>query len=169
MPSAFYGVNLPVAWNSLECLAAAICKAQTGASHQVFDSSRHQHFASPGKRSHSGTNVNRNATDIVAHHFALAGVQPCANINSEWVYFLGNSAGAADAARRTIECCKYPVAGRLDFSTAKPSEIAADRQMMIVQQIVPVAVAKRGSFLSRTNDVGKENGSKHPVDFYRRS
>ena len=62
-PSPLHGVYLPVARNSLECLAAAIRKTQSGASHQVFDSSRHQHLASPGQRSHSGTDVNGNATD----------------------------------------------------------------------------------------------------------
>ena len=140
-----------------------IRKTQSGASHQLFDSSRHQHLASPGQRSHSGTNVNGNATDVVAHHFALAGMQPCTNVDPEWAYFLRNRAGATNTARRAIESRKNAVPRCLDLMAAKASEIATDRGVMFVEEIMPAAIAKRGSFLGRANDVSKQNGGENPV------
>ena len=113
--------------------------------------------------------MNGDPADVVANHFTFPSMETRANINSEWTYFLGNSAGAANTACRTIECSEYSVAGRFDFSAPKPSKIAPDRSVMIVKQITPAAVAERDGLFSRANDVGKENGSKHPVDFYRRS
>ena len=73
--------------------------------------------------------------DVVAHHFTFPGVETRANINSEWVYFLGNSAGAANAACRTVESRKNAVARCLDLMAAKAREIASDRGVMIVEEI----------------------------------
>jgi hypothetical protein len=101
--------------------------------------------------------------DIVAHHFALAGMQPCANVDPEWAYFLRNRASAADTARRAIESRKNAIPSGLDLSAAKASEIASDRGVMFVEEIAPAAIAKRGSFLSRANDVSKENSGENPV------
>ncbi len=91
-----------------------------------------------------------------------------ANINSEWMYFLGNSTGAANAACRTIESRKNAVPSCLDLMAAKAGEIASDRGVMFVEEIVPPAVAKRGGLLCRANDVSKENRGEHPVDRDRR-
>jgi hypothetical protein len=89
--------------------------------------------------------VNGNATDIVANHFALAGMQPCANVDPEWAYFLRNGASAADTARRAIESRQNAVPSRLDLMAAKASEIASDRGVMFVEEIAPAAISTRST------------------------
>jgi hypothetical protein len=53
--------------------------------------------------------VDGYAANILPHDFALARVQARANINPERVFFFCNRAGAANAARWTIERRKYSV------------------------------------------------------------
>jgi hypothetical protein len=40
--------------------------------HQILNGARHQHLARAGDRRHARANVNGNAADIIADHFALA-------------------------------------------------------------------------------------------------
>ena len=77
--------------------------------------------------------------------------------------FLRNRAGATNTARRAIESRKNAVPRCLDLMAAKASEIATDRGVMFVEEIMPAAIAKRGSFLGRANDVSKQNGGENPV------
>ena len=111
--------------------------------------------------------MNGNATDVVAHHFALTSMQPCANIDPEWAYFLRNRTSAADTARRAIERSEYSIAGRLDLSASKSTEITPDGDVMIIKQFTPAVITERSSLLSRRDNVGKENGSEGAVDFDR--
>ena len=101
--------------------------------------------------------------DVVANHFTFPGMETRASINSEWMYFLGNSTGAANAACRTIESRENAVPSCLDLMAAKAGEVASDRGVMFIEEIVPPAVAKRGGLLCRADDVSKENRGEHPV------
>ena len=118
----------------------------------------------PGKRCDSRADVNGDAADIVAHHFALASMKPGTNFDAKRFDFFGNSASATNAARRTVEGSENAIAGCLDLMAAETSEIASDRGVMTIEQVMPTAIAERGGFLGRADDVGKENGSEHPVD-----
>jgi hypothetical protein len=55
--------------------------------------------------------VNGNAADIIADHFALAGMQAGTDLNAQRPDFVGDSASAAQAAWRTVESGKNAVAG----------------------------------------------------------
>ena len=90
-------------------------------------------------------------------------MQPCTNVDPEWAYFLRNRAGATNTACRAIESRKNAVPRCLDLMAAKASEIATDRGVMFVEEIMLAAVAKRGSFLGRANDVSKQNGGENSV------
>ena len=54
--------------------------------------------------------MNGNAADIVVDHFALAGMEPGTHFDAERPDLVGNGAGAADPARRTVEGGKNAVA-----------------------------------------------------------
>ena len=159
----FYGVYLPIAGYSLECLAPPIREPQPGARHQILHRSGNKYFTSTGQRRDPCPDVNDYAANIVAHDFALASVQPCTNVDPEWTYFLRNRTGATNTARWAIESRKNAVPCCLDLMAAKASEIATDRGVMFVEEIMPAAIAKRGSFLGRANDVSKQNGGENPV------
>jgi hypothetical protein len=83
-------------------------------------------------------------------------MQSSANFDAKRSDFIGNGAGAADAAGRTVKGSKNAVAGRLDLTTAKARQVAPDCGVMIVEKIAPAAVAERGGLLGRADDVGEE-------------
>ena len=109
--SRFYGVYLPIAGYSLECLAPPIREPQPGARHQILHRSGNQYFTSTGQRRDPCPDVNGYAANIVTHDFALASVQPCTNVDPEWTYFLRNRAGATNTAlgRRKSQECRPPL------------------------------------------------------------
>jgi hypothetical protein len=59
--------------------------------------------------------VDGDAADIVADHFALAGMQPGSDLDAERLDFLDDGAGATNATRGTVESREKSVAGGLDF------------------------------------------------------
>src|ERR1700683_1322388 len=104
-----------------------------------------------------------NAADIVADHFALACMQPGANIDAEWPDLLGNGTGAAHPAGRAVEGGKHAVAGAFNLIAAEALEIAPDGSVRTIKQVTPAAVAERNSFLSRADDVCKQHRREHPI------
>jgi hypothetical protein len=118
-------------------LVAAVAEAQAGAGHQVLHGARYQNLTGTGERGDARTNVNGNAADIVANNLALAGMQAGANLNPQRPYFFGYCAGAAHAARRTVERGENAVAGGLDFTAAKASKVTADRRVVMFEQVAP--------------------------------
>jgi hypothetical protein len=81
--------------------------------------------------------VNGNAADIVANHFTFTGMDPGTDFDPKWQDFIGNGAGAADAAPRPVGGGENAVAGRLDLMAANASRVARNRAAMIVEEIVP--------------------------------
>jgi hypothetical protein len=73
-------------------VGAAIAEAQAGAGNKVLDSARYQDLARAGERGHASANVNSDTADIVADHFALASMQPGADLDAERPDFIGNGA-----------------------------------------------------------------------------
>jgi hypothetical protein len=112
--------------------------------------------------------MNCNPPDVVIRHFALAGVEPRADFNAKGPNFLGNGTGTTNTSGWSVKRGKNTVAGRFDLMTAKACEIAPDRGVMIVEQIVPATVSQRGGFLGRADDVSEEHCREHPVYLDRR-
>ena len=77
------------------------------------------------------------------------------DLDAERPDFLGNGTGAANAARWTVEGREKAIAGRFHLITAKACEISPDRGVMIVEEIAPALVPKRGGFLGRADDIVK--------------
>jgi len=101
--SSFDCENTPFAGDALEGLVAAIAEAQARPGNKVLDRARHQHLARTGKRRDARADVNRNTADIVADHFALAGMESGTDFDPERPDLLGDCTRAAHAARWTVE------------------------------------------------------------------
>src|SRR5471030_2856068 len=110
---------MPFTRNTLEWPNAAVGETQPGAGHEILYCARDQNLASTGKRRDARTDMDGDAANIVAHHFALAGMEPGANVDAERSDFLGNSTGATNATRRPIEGGEKAVTGRLHLMAAK--------------------------------------------------
>jgi hypothetical protein len=145
--SAFHGVDAPFARNAFQGLGTTIIEAQARAGHEILDCVRYEHFTGTGQRSDTRANVNSYTANVVAHHFAFPGMQPSTDIDAERAYSVVDGASATNTARRIIKGGKNTVTGRLNLASAKAREIPPDCGMMIVKEIAPTAIAKRGSLL----------------------
>jgi len=112
--------------------------------------------------------MNGNPTDVVIRHFALAGMESRADFDAEGPDFIDDSTGTTNTAGWSIERGKNAIASRFDLMTAKACEITPGRGVMIVEQIVPAAVSRRGGLLGRADDVSEEHGREYPVNLDRR-
>ena len=148
---------MPFAGNAFQGSVTTIFEAQTRASHQILDGIRYEHLTGTCQRSNACANVNGYTADVIAHHFAFPGMQSSTDIDPERTYSVVDGASATNAARWTIKGGKNTVTGRLNFAAAKALETAPDRNVMVVEELAPTAVAERGSFLGRANNIGKEN------------
>src|SRR3954453_2306986 len=164
----FSGENLPFAGDALEWTTAAAAEAQAGTGHQILHGARYQNLARAGQRGDARTDVNGDAADIVADHFALAGMQPGADLDADRPDFVGDRAGTANAARWTVKRCEKAVARSLHLMAAKSRQIAADGGVMMVEQIAPALVAEVRGLFSGADDVGEKHGGENAVDRHMR-
>src|SRR5437763_17207855 len=109
----------PLAGDSLQRLAAPIGETQSRSRHQILYCTGHQNLARAGKRCNTRADVNGDAADVVADHFALAGVKSGTHFNAERPDFVSDGACAANAACRAVERGKKPIAGRFQLMAAK--------------------------------------------------
>ena len=114
---------------------------------KILYRARHQHFVRTCERGNTRADVDRNATDILAHHLAFAGVETGTNFNSKLTDFVADGASTTDAACRAVEGGQNTVAGALDLMTTEPRKVTLDYGVVIVEKTAPAAIAKFSSFL----------------------
>src|SRR6266581_4304400 len=91
-------VETPLTWNTLQCVCAAVHEFQIGAHDQFFDSARDEHFSWLSIRRDPGAYVDGDSADVVIEHLALAGMQPCANLDAQCSHAFDDRGCAVDAA-----------------------------------------------------------------------
>ena len=111
--SPFDREDAPFTGDTLKGLAAAVAEAQAGAGHQVLYGARHQHLPRTYKSSNTRANVNGDPADIVADHFALAGMEPGTNFDPKRFNLFGNSARTTNAPRWSVERGQNAIADHL--------------------------------------------------------
>src|SRR5438105_4904422 len=138
-------------------MEATLLEPQPRAGHQVLDRPRHEYLARSGQGGDPLADVHRDATDVVAHQLALAGMQSRPDGEPELLDRVAEGAGAPDGARWPIESRQKTVAGGLDLTSAKPGQFAADRGVVAVQEIAPAPITDLNRPLRRAHDVGKQD------------
>ena len=107
--------------------------------------------------------MHRDPTHVIAHDLALASVEASADFKSQRTHPLRHRARAADGPRRTVEGGEKAVAGRVDLTSTKSSEFAANHGVVTIEKIAPTAVAERGRFFRRADDVREEHRCENAV------
>ena len=114
----------------------------------------------------AGADVNREAAQLGAHHFALAGVEPRAHVQAEGRDGVADRAGAAHRARRAIEGGEEAVAGGVDLATAVTFELAADHAVVRLQvaprPIAELAAVAVASTMSVNSTVASTRSGSEP-------
>src|SRR3954470_24884074 len=106
------GEQLPVAGHPLQLMCAAVLEFQSRSDHQVAQRARHQHLLRSRQGSDPCADVDRDAADIVAANFTLAGVQSGTHLDAERGHRVANRHGAPNRSLRPVERRNEAVAQR---------------------------------------------------------
>ncbi len=107
--------------------------------------------------------MDGNSSDVIADVFALPGVEPSSNLDSERPHLIGYRASAPNSASWPVERDQEPIPQRLDLTSSKPRDISPNRGMMGVQKIAPAPVTQACSFVGGTCDIGEKKGGEHAI------
>jgi hypothetical protein len=80
------------------------------------------------------------ATELLADHLTLAGVDACANVNAEFLDRVDNCPSAANCTCRTIKCRQETIADSIDLTTTMPRELFTNKGMMLGEQVFPSSI-----------------------------
>src|SRR5262245_17963620 len=100
---AEHAVDGPVIGQPFERVSPVGIKFDTRADDEVLDGARCKQVASAAKRSGARANVHSDAREIVPNDFALAGVEPGADLDVHLPEALDQLAPAANRPRGTVE------------------------------------------------------------------
>jgi hypothetical protein len=76
-------IELPLIAHTLERVASAVDKRQPRTRHEVLHGARNEHLARTGERSDAGSDVDRNAADVVSTSLDLSGVKADPHLHAE--------------------------------------------------------------------------------------
>src|SRR6267143_3930170 len=129
------------AWHALQRVKPPVVELQSRAGHEILDRVRDQNLAALADAGDARADVHRDAGELGAAHFALAGVQPRAHLEPQPLDTLGDGTRGSHAARGAVERSQEPVAGGVDLPATEVYEALADERMVGVEQIPPAPVA----------------------------
>src|SRR5690349_14646775 len=83
-------------------------------------------------------------------------------VDAKTVYLLGDLGGASDPGGRLVEDREEAVAGRVDLAATEPFELAADDDVVAIEQPPILTIAKLHRLFGRADDVGKHHRREVP-------
>src|SRR5262245_3417414 len=92
--------------------------------------------------------------------------EPGADGQAKLAHSVDDRTGAADSPRRPVERGEEAVARGVDLAPAEPQQLPAHQVVVALQQVAPVPVADLDRLGRRFDDVGKQDGSEHPVGLH---
>src|SRR6476646_7092146 len=115
---------------ALKLVLAPVLEGEAGAGHEVFDGLGYEYFRCFGVGCDPRADTDTEAADLPVDHFALAGVDACAGLDSQVAHSPGDFECAVDGSGRPIEARKEAIAGGVDLEAAPPVERRAHGRMM---------------------------------------
>ena len=142
-----YCEQVPIISHALQRLGSSIEEGQAGARDQILDGARNEHFPGTCQSRYARSDVDGDAPELVAHDFALAGMQAGSHLDPERVDIVRNGAGTADGASGPVECRQKPVACGVNFTATEGVKFATNQGVMDIKQIVPAPITDARGFL----------------------
>ena len=158
-----HGEQVPISRDALQLMHASILETDPRAGDEILDSSRDEHLAAVRVPRHAGADVDGDAADLSVHQLALPCVEPRPNLDSEVADCPVDCRCAADAARRPVEGCEEPVAGRIELMSTMACQLRSHERVMRFEQRTPSRIAKLGEVRCRVHDVGEEDGRENAI------
>src|SRR5206468_5005206 len=94
------GEEAPGSGDALQLLGSTVLELEAGAGHKVPDRAGDQDLTGPCLRGHPGTDMDRDAGELVAEHLALARVQARSELQADSPHGVSNGARAPDRSGR---------------------------------------------------------------------
>ena len=115
-------------------------------------------------RADPGADHHRQATDLPIDRLDLAGVHADADVDPERRHRRYDRRRAPDRARWPVERGEEPVPRRVDLHAAVPGELTPDASVVLLDQLLPVAIAELRGLLGGPDHVGEQHGRQCPVE-----
>ena len=151
------GIDLPLAWDSLEVARPAFLEPQAGPGRQVANGARYQDLAGTGGTHDSRSDVNGDAAHLGPALLHLTGMQAGAHLNAQLPDFGDNIERAADRCGRCIEDGEEAVACRVNFAAVVPPQGGTDHRVVELNELSPGSIAKFGREFRRADNVGEQD------------
>src|ERR1700730_6878800 len=160
-------VELPSIRDPFQSMDPAILEedARTGA--EVFDGARHDNLARCRDGADARRDVDGDASDVIAVHFDLPGVNAGANLETERVQVPDDVLGAAHRARWSVKRDQEGIAEGFDLAAAVSPKLSPDRAVVARKQSLPVFIAEFCRLRGRADDVAEEHGGEHTIGLGR--
>ena len=98
-----------------QLVRAAILELQPRPDHKVAQGAGHEHLVRSCQGAHPRPDMHTDPADVIAAHFALAGLQPGAHFDAQRLHCVTDRHRAADRSLRTVEHREETVARRVHF------------------------------------------------------
>jgi hypothetical protein len=110
---------MPLAWNTFECVYAAVVELDAGADDEIPHRARNDRFAGSCLRHDAGGEIDREAADVSASQFDLPRMESGSNLDAERADLSGDPSCASDRARPTVERRDDAAPGRRPASSGR--------------------------------------------------
>src|SRR5207237_6603413 len=108
-----------------ELARAEVAEGDSRAHHEILDGARHEHLVGARERADASADIDGHPRDVVSNEFALASVQPGAQLYAQSAHGVRNGPSAADPACGAIERGQKAVAHRLDLAIPVALELGS--------------------------------------------
>ena len=152
----------PLAGHALQRCLTAIFKADPGTGDEIFDGVRHEHLAAsarPATRAPMCTAMPPTLPSSSSH----SPVQACAYLEPQLADTFADRARTTDRPSRAVEGGEKAVPRCVHLLTSESCELAADRSVVLNEQLPVGAVAELRRTFGGADDVGEEHGCEHPL------
>jgi hypothetical protein len=108
--------------------------------------------------------MDRDTADRISDQFTLACMQARPDLQAESADGLTHRSRASNRPRcpwLPVESGEHSVAGSGYFSSPGRAKLSAERCVIVAQHIVPATVAQQRGFLSRADDIDKQDSGKN--------
>jgi hypothetical protein len=138
------GVEPPVIPDTAQFGHATFLEDEPGTGDEIAHRLRDEHFSGCRLGRHARADVNTDSPDLPIHELALTSVQSGANLDPEVADGVGDHTAATNCARRPVEGREKPIARGVEFAPPEASELAPDRDVVLVEELSPAAFAEFG-------------------------
>jgi hypothetical protein len=107
--------------------------------------------------------VHGDTPDVSAAELDLARVEPGSDVDTELLGPAADGGSTLDAASWSVEGRQHAVAGVFDVPTPESLQLAADHDVVRVQELAPPPIPKPGRPRSGSGYVGEQHGGENPI------